>query len=98
MSMLNIGMWCRVIWQEDTHIDGGSLTPEDLTLHIPTDQKRARPQSRYKGKAEEKISSPTENRATLPRAYSPQFSQYTNYTRYEVSTFNLLFTVLSATV
>lgn len=65
---------------------------------MPTDQKRAGPQSRYEGKAEEKSSSPTGNRATLPGAYSPHFSQYTNYTRYKVSTFNLLLTVLSATV
>jgi len=27
VSMLNFGMWCRVVWQEDTHIDGGSFNP-----------------------------------------------------------------------
>jgi hypothetical protein len=83
---------------EDTHIDGGSFTPGDWATPIPTDQKCAVHQSRYEGKAEEKISSPTENRATLSRAYISQFSQYTNYTRYKVSTFNLLFTVLPTTV
>jgi len=98
VSMLNFGIWCRVVWQEDTHLDGGGFTPGDSATPIPTDQKRAGPQSRYEGKADEKILSPTENRAALPRAYSPHFSQYTNYTRYKVSTFNLLFTVLSATV
>jgi hypothetical protein len=93
VSMLNFGMWRRVVWQEDTHIDGGSFTPGDWATPISTDQKRAEFQSRYEGKAEAKISSPTENRATFPRAYSPQFIKYTNYTRYKVSTFNLLFTV-----
>ena len=76
--MLNFGMWSRVVWQEDTHLDGGNFTPGDWTTLIPADQKRAGPQSRYEGKAEEKISSPTENRATLPRACIPHFSQYTN--------------------